>query len=206
MITFKYIRDKIRNSNQEILDIMIFNELSGKCDSGHPKKEALNCPNKYCSKRHIQRIVQQIDQAVYSIDIAIYTFTTIEILEAFYRALDRGVTIRVISDPEMLSSTGSKVLSLKSSGVEIRMPETTALMHHKFLVIDGGARVKSLLRVKDGRKKPTCVVGAVFYGSANWTAQGFKGNWENCVLSSDKLLTNRFQAEFDRMWTSFKRY
>ncbi|XP_064535238.1 mitochondrial cardiolipin hydrolase [Drosophila montana] len=199
--TIKYARS--RKSNEEVLTILIFNELSGSCGANHLKKAPFKCQNKYCTRSHIQRIVYQIDQAQYCIDIAIYTFTIIELLEAFKRALSRGVTIRVISDHEMICSSGSKVLSLNRLGVEVRMPETTAMMHHKFMVIDERARVDDL-RLKDRKSKPRAYQSVVVYGSANWTLQGFNGNCENCVITSDKQMTKKFQTEFDRMWKSFE--
>ncbi|EDW12439.2 mitochondrial cardiolipin hydrolase [Drosophila mojavensis] len=202
---FKYLTYK-KKSNQEVLEILIFNELSIKCPNRHFKNKASDGCNKYCSRRHIQQIIQQINRAVYSIDIAIYTFTNVELLAAFYRALSRGVVIRVITDPEMVCTSGSKILSLFRSGAEVRMPETTAMMHHKFLVVDEDSRVKHLLECRDRKTKPQPYFGIMFYGSANWTSQGFNGNWENGIITSDKLLLSQFQSEFDRMWESFKNY
>ncbi|XP_030557297.1 mitochondrial cardiolipin hydrolase [Drosophila novamexicana] len=199
--TIKYVRS--RKSEKEVLNILIFNELSGSCAAKHSQKAPFKCRNKYCTKSHIQSIVHQIDQAQYCIDIAIYTFTIIELFEALKRALRRGVTIRVISDHEMICSSGSKVSSLNRLGVEVRMPRTTAMMHHKFMVIDGGARVDDLW-LRDRKSKPRACQSVVVYGSSNWTLQGFNGNCENCVITSDRQMTGQFQAEFDRMWKSFE--
>ncbi|XP_030242012.1 mitochondrial cardiolipin hydrolase [Drosophila navojoa] len=195
-----------RNSNREVLKILIFNELSFNCPSRHVKNQGSDHCSKYCCRRHIQQIIQQIDGAVYAIDIAIYTFTISELLTAFSRALSRGVVIRVITDLEMINSSGSKILTLFNSGAEVRTPASTAMMHHKFLVIDEDSRVKQLLQCRGKPTKLQASFGIMFYGSANWTAQGFNGNWENGVITSDKLLLSRFQTEFDRMWESFVQF
>lgn len=201
---FKYIICK-KNSKQ-VLEILLFNELSIKCPYKHVKNKASDRCGKYCNRRQIQQIIQRIDQAVYSIDIAIYTFTTAEFLAAFSRAIARGAVVRVITDPEMMGTSGSKISNLFTSGAEIRMPETTAMMHHKFMVIDHDSRVKHLLRCRDKPTKPQSCASVMFYGSANWTVQGFNGNWENGVITNDKVLLNQFQKEFDRMWGCFKSY
>jgi len=55
-------------------------------------------------------------------------------------------------------------------------------MHHKFAIIDQ----RLLLN-----------------GSFNWTSGAVKGNRENLVVSSNRSLTLRFGAEFERLWEAF---
>ncbi|EDV99379.1 GH13819 [Drosophila grimshawi] len=193
---------RLRNQINQI-NVLILNESSELCKSSHLQDASFKCQNDYCSKRQLQSIVDEIDRAQYSIDIAMYIFTLHDLMESIDRALIRGVLVRLISDHEMNCSSGARISQLSKLGIEIRAPDTTAMMHHKFMVIDNSTRVKEILRTRDGKRKSTYRSVLVF-GSINWTMQGFSGNWENCVITSDSYLGSKFQMEFERMWKAFE--
>lgn len=46
--------------------------------------------------------------------------------------------------------------------------------------------------------------GICITGSCNWTMQGFASNWENVILTSNKIMINAFRQEFDRIWQDFR--
>lgn len=183
--------------------ILIFNELGDSCALFHKRYKApgsaRKCPNKYCSVAHMDTIVEHIDKAVYSIDISIYTFSSLTISEAFKRALLRGVTLRIISDNEMVSSAGSQVKVLADLGVPVLAIETTYMMHNKFCIIDGLERVEEIRRQKN-RKLEHTPCSIVITGSINWTRQAFHLNWENIFITDDEYVTAQYQMEFSRMW------
>ncbi|XP_017115790.1 mitochondrial cardiolipin hydrolase [Drosophila elegans] len=193
-------------------EVLTFNELGDICAAQHlrssdlsksPDAVVLQCRNQHCTLRNVGKIVEQIDQAQYSIDIAIYTFTSLVLADAFKRALLRGVNIRIISDREMVFSAGSQINVLACLGVPVRTPITTYMMHNKYCVIDGVERVEEIRLLKKRKwMRPSCSV--VVSGSVNWTRQGFGGNWENCILSADEKLARMFQADFARMWKAFE--
>ncbi|KAH8249501.1 hypothetical protein KR032_010029 [Drosophila birchii] len=195
-------------------EVLLFNELGEHCLDFHysnirSESEGLVdadllCNNPYCTLKSIGKIMHQIDQAVYAIDVAIYTFTSIPMREAFKRALQRGVTIRIISDREMVFSSGSQINILADLGVQVRGPVTTYLMHHKFLVIDGVERVQEMQRLKQ-RKWMQKTSSVLISGSVNWTRMGFGGNWENLIITDDKALAHTYQVEFNRMWKAFEK-
>ncbi|XP_016980795.1 mitochondrial cardiolipin hydrolase [Drosophila rhopaloa] len=199
-------------------EVLSFNELGDICAAQHLRKSmpgspeltkspepiVLQCRNMYCSLRNVGKIVEQIDRAVYSLDVAIYTFSSLILADAFKRALQRGVSVRIISDREMVFSSGSQINVLACLGVPVRMPITSKMMHNKYCVIDGVERVEEIRRLKQRKWiRPYCSV--VVSGSVNWTRQGFGGNWENCILSEDKELARMFQADFTRMWKAFEK-
>ncbi|KAH8282519.1 hypothetical protein KR054_008127 [Drosophila jambulina] len=191
-------------------DVVLFNEMGEHCASLHyshikqGSETDVSCNNPYCSLKGIAKMVQQIDQAVYAVDVAIYTFTSLALCEAFKRALQRGVIIRIISDREMVFSSSSQLNALADLGVQVRGPDTTFLMHHKFVVIDGLERVQEIQQLKQRKwMQDTCSV--LISGSVNWTRMGFGGNWENCIITDDKVLAHSFQTEFNRMWKAFER-
>lgn len=196
----QFVRRKISaSSNGKVLEVLIFNELSVFCDAADHVEEG-TCTNKSCTKRNIRKIVQLIERAEYSIDIAMYTFTLCELTLALEQALLRGVQLRLISDHEMICSSKSQIMRLNELGIEVRAPKTTAMMHHKFLVIDGPRRLAEIF----DKGKPGDYSSMVLTGSVNWTMQGVAGNWELCIISSDQVMVTKYEAEFFRMWKAFE--
>lgn len=47
--------------------------------------------------------------------------------------------------------------------------------------------------------------GICITGSCNWTMQGFSSNWENVIITSNKIIIHAFRQEFDRIWEDFKK-
>ncbi|KAH8324227.1 hypothetical protein KR074_001926, partial [Drosophila pseudoananassae] len=200
----KKLSPKTKNRVNKVL---IFNELSETCALYHVRftkpGSTKNCKNNYCSVKHIDALVEAIDKALYSIDIAIYTLTANSISEAFKRAMHRGVELRIISDKEMVPCNGSQVTVLSLLGVPVKVPETTFMMHHKFCIIDGMQRVAEIRRQKNIKiVDPPCSV--LVTGSVNWTRQAFSYNWENILITDDEDMTARYQTEFSRMWDHFE--
>lgn len=134
-------------------------------------------------------IVKSIDSAKRSIYIASYSLTSREISEAIVRAKERGLDVKVITDPHQSSQKFSKINFLKNNGVDIRVPLydstkgkrfLTPKMHHKFIIFDQEY---------------------VMTGSYNLTASAEDLNDENCVfIYDDKGVVEKFYQEFQRIW------
>lgn len=45
--------------------------------------------------------------------------------------------------------------------------------------------------------------GVCITGSCNWTMQGFSSNWENVIITNNKIIVDEFRKEFDRIWSDF---
>ncbi|XP_033158757.1 mitochondrial cardiolipin hydrolase [Drosophila mauritiana] len=199
-----------REKASRVHEVIVFNELGEICAAAHMRNNSIGsqepqvspCCNAHCSLRNVAKIAEQIDRAVYSIDLAIFTFSSLYLADALKRALQRGVIIRIISDGEMVYCTGSQITMLAQLGVPVRVPITTNLMHNKFCIIDGVERVEEIRLLRKLKWMRPCY-SIVISGSLNWTAQGLGGNWENCIITADEKLTATFQAEFQRMWRAF---
>ncbi|KNC27400.1 hypothetical protein FF38_06540 [Lucilia cuprina] len=63
--------------------------------------------------------------------------------------------------------------------VPIRCNPNTMFMHHKFCILDSSI---------------------LLTGSLNWTMQGFGGNWENILITSNLEYISKYSQEFERMW------
>ncbi len=129
--------------------------------------------------RPLQRITGLLDAAQHAIDICVFTITDDRIADGIVEAHRRGVAVRVVSDGNKAADLGSDVCDLASMGIEVRMDQTPAHMHHKFALFD--ARV-------------------LLTGSYNWTRSAAQANQENVLVTDDQRLTEAYRVEFERLW------
>ncbi|XP_017109852.2 mitochondrial cardiolipin hydrolase-like [Drosophila bipectinata] len=189
-------------------ELAIFNELGEDCITKHyhfdrlrVPKEKQDCGNPYCSSLQKQKILNRIDAAVYSVDVAIFAFTSVVMTNALQRALSRNACVRIITHAKAADSQPFK--TLRHFGVQVRVPQnplnSNALMHHKFFVVDAASRVMAVQKSRGfSHHRPFVTTFAT--GSINWTMEGFGGNRENCLISYDAENAEIFQAEFNRLW------
>ncbi len=132
-----------------------------------------------------QRLIQAIEGARRTIDLAVYQFTARELAEALQAAQARGVHIRILLDRETLRAGTATIRRLRRSGLLIRTLGIAdqSLMHNKFAVFDG-------------RLAAT--------GSYNWTRSAEHANYENLVVLDDPDVVAQYQREFQRLWLESK--
>ena len=108
-------------------------------------------------------VVEQINRAKKSIDVAIYSFTSRKIAKALIKAHERGVKVRVIIDYGNGKSRYCVGPLLEKEGIEVRYKKGSGggLMHHKYAIYDH--KVLST-------------------GSFNWTGNALKRNDQNMVI------------------------
>ncbi len=124
-------------------------------------------------------MVSWINSATSTLDGAIYGLTDENIAQAFIRAQDRGVTVRLIQDRSQASGSRTIRERLAREGITVRLRRGSrgGLQHNKFLVIDAKY---------------------VITGSFNWTRSASRHNDENFVVLDDGA--DRFQSQFDLLW------
>jgi phosphatidylserine/phosphatidylglycerophosphate/cardiolipin synthase-like enzyme len=93
-------------------------------------------------------------------------------------AKNRGVEVKVVIEEENAYGQGSDYQMLKDAGVDVRLDGNPALMHHKFMIVDGELMVT---------------------GSYNWSTAAEDRNDENFVVIRDKAVVDRFAQEFNRL-------
>ncbi len=129
------------------------------------------------------RIVQEIQQAQSTIDIAIYSFTRNEIADALIAAKSRGVSVRILADRSEANGTGSDIVRLETAGIPLK--RTTGggggILHDKYAIFDG----RLLLT-----------------GSYNWSTSTEDSNDENAVFIRNTSVIAAFQSNFNSMWSS----
>ena len=140
---------------------------------------------------HLERAATYIDEAEFSVDVAMYSFRDSMVQDSLERAVERGVQVRVIfesansdrSDPE-----GTTSAKLEEMGIDVRY--VNKIMHHKFALIDGPRDFVS--RASSAR---------LITGSANWSYSAATRYDENTLMvGGSPELAMRFQREFNLLW------
>lgn len=133
-------------------------------------------PSKGCE----ELVVQKMNDAKTSLDIAVYTITNNTIYPSFAAAVKAGVKVRVLTDRLMSKGNWSKTRDIAAQGIPVKYnPKGIRIMHHKFVVIDGKALIT---------------------GSFNWTESATKYNIENCIYLDDMVVATEYQDQFNAVW------
>lgn len=128
----------------------------------------------------LQHIISLIDQASSRIDLAIFSLTHPQILNALKQASSRGVEINLYIDQSNLKDPRQSVLELLHVSKKIYTQKNGVLLHHKTCFIDQKY---------------------VITGSSNWSKGGIKKN-EEVLLIFDKMpdkIINQFKQLFNEL-------
>jgi len=126
----------------------------------------------------VNQLIQFIQTASQSLDIAIFHITQPEIVHAILLA-NRRVNVRVLVDKRQTRGDHSLVSTLIKAGVKVRYGRQRGIMHHKFIIVDN-------------RKLET--------GSFNFTQSAGFRNQENQVYLSDPVVVQSFVEQFEKIW------
>lgn len=131
------------------------------------------------SEEIINNLLDSINQAQSSIDMAMYNLNLTEIANALIKAEKRGVKVRLVTDSSNLD--GEAMRRISEAGIMIvSRDDGNGIMHDKFVVIDGRE---------------------VWAGSLNLTWNGVNEDNNNFVrIDSDKAAAD-YAIEFDEMYT-----
>ena len=126
-------------------------------------------------------IITEINNAK-KIDIAVYSITNQNIVDAIIEAKERGAKIRVITDRLQSKGKYSLVDELSDAGIPVITNVGHKIMHNKFAIFDG-KRIES--------------------GSYNWTESASKSNAENCTFFEQENKT--FSKQFEYLWGLYQK-
>lgn len=140
------------------------------------------------------RLMQRIDSARFSIDMAIYSFNDITILrDKLINAFARGVKIRIVYDHRD-GNIQALMQDLINAGIRVQMrPISTYIMHNKFIIFDS-------------RDTSSYSDDWLWTGSANITNAQFYQDAQNVLFIQDESLCKIFTREFEEMWGSHSNY
>lgn len=122
-------------------------------------------------------LVEAIDQAVLSVDMAAYSLDLWSIRDALLRAHRRGVSVRLVVESDNRDS--DELIEIADAGVPVLGDRREGLMHNKFAVID---------RYE------------VWTGSMNFTVNGAYRNFNNLLRVRSSRLAANYLAEFEEMF------
>lgn len=76
------------------------------------------CERKYCATKLLLNMIEKIDMAKDSIDIAMYNLTNRELVKSILKARNRNVPVRLIMDKSVLEGLEDRTIAsnLKNSG------------------------------------------------------------------------------------------
>lgn len=126
-------------------------------------------------------------QAHKTLDIAIYSLTKTDIVDAIIAAKERGVGVRIITDKTEAKNKyqATELAYLTKNGIPIKENTHSGLMHMKVSIIDNSI---------------------VTTGSFNYSTSASTHNDENLVVLRDKTMARSFDAEFNQMWNDTADY
>jgi phosphatidylserine/phosphatidylglycerophosphate/cardiolipin synthase-like enzyme len=126
----------------------------------------------------MQGLINALNSAQKSLDVAIYELNLDEVGDALLAAHQRGVTVRLVTDSDSLAEDET-LIRLNKAKLPIVPDERSAIMHDKFVVVDGQA---------------------VWTGSWNFTSNDTYRNNNNGIYIQSPQLAQNYTAEFEEMF------
>lgn len=134
-------------------------------------------------------IIDAINKARKSLDVALFSFTDDQLGDAVVRASRRGVSVRVILGAGQDKVLGGEHGKLVSANIRVAIAHPPGFFHHKFAIVDGNLLIT---------------------GSYDWSDAADKENYENAVFIYCPVLTagqtppEKYSREFDRLWEELR--
>lgn len=133
-----------------------------------------------------QLVTKVIGSAKRSIRVAGYSFTSTPIAKALVEGHRRGVDVKVVLDKSQRSARYTSATFLANMGVPVRIDSRHAIMHNKYVVVDGHT---------------------VEQGSFNFTRAAEEHNAENVLVNWDnEPLADLFLRDWQRHWEHSEPY
>jgi len=176
------LRTDLREPEQNILITLKPNQLG--------IRHALFSPDDHV----LQVLLDLIKNENKSIKMAAFLLTDNRIIQAIIDARERGVSIELIFDPQVIQKRNTKKLKKllnSDANIFIYNAISTAnnymsnIMHNKFIIFGENIYHRAIL----------------WTGSFNFTYSAHKNNQENVVIFDDNELIKKFEEQFDRLKT-----
>lgn len=133
------------------------------------------------------KLIERINAATYSIDMALYSFSDLpDVANALIAAKNRGVKIRVVYENR---TTQNSMQALIDAGIPVikRTSGLNGIMHNKFFVFDA---------------RDSVVINDWLW-TGSWNVTLTESSWENNVVEiNDPTITQAYKIEFEEMWGS----
>ncbi len=131
-------------------------------------------------------IVKLIGEAKQSIRIAAYSFTSKDIAKALIDAYNRGLDVKAVLDKSNAKAKYTAATFLANVGIPTRIDWRYAIMHNKFMVVDGVT---------------------VETGSFNYTKAAEEKNAENVIiLHQYPDIAKQYLSRWQELWDESQDY
>jgi len=124
-------------------------------------------------------VVKTIESAKTSVRVAAYSFTSKPIAEALLNAERHGIDVKVVLDKSNATARYTAATFLANQGVMVRIDYRYAILHDKFIVVDGVTMET---------------------GSFNLTSAAEFKNAENVLVLHDPAVAAKYAQEWNRLW------
>lgn len=125
-------------------------------------------------------LANAIDNIQNTLDIAAFEMNNEAITAAILRAHERGVQVRIVTDDDNgINADDTTMVDLEQAGIPIVADQRSALMHNKFMIMDGIT---------------------VWTGSLNYTMNGVYRNNNNLLMLRSRPAVEVYEAEFNEMF------
>jgi phosphatidylserine/phosphatidylglycerophosphate/cardiolipin synthase-like enzyme len=127
------------------------------------------------------KIIELINNSQKNINVAVYSISNDNIIEALIQAKQRNVEITILTDKIQVSNqkTFTKLEKLVASKINFKVNSVCNIMHDKFAIFDNKHAIA---------------------GSFNWTNPASKKNAEDCKPTKSKVDIKTYQARFQELW------
>ncbi|MCX6127243.1 MAG: phospholipase D-like domain-containing protein [Proteobacteria bacterium] len=131
-------------------------------------------------------ILANLDGAVSSVDIAMYSFSDRDIQNKVVEISKNGVKVRLILNAAKKQEALTE--RFEAAGIDVRY--INPIMHHKFALIDGP------------RSNRDSSKSVLITGSANWSSSSnSKYDEDFLIFKNENARISAFQGEFEYVWT-----
>jgi len=127
-----------------------------------------------------EALINLIDDADYSIDIAFMGFNKQNIIDAIKRAYYRGIKIRFVGDASYVKRGEVAYVVMENLGIPIVCGNDNSIMHNKFGIFD--------------RK-------LIFFSTANITNTDLVKSYNNAIIIESISVALLFQSEFEQLFS-----
>lgn len=125
-------------------------------------------------------LIKYINSASQSLDIAIYSISDEDLIEALIRSADRGAEVRILTEDDYFVRFENIYQRLKrQANIQVLTDPEENSMHNKYMIIDKEA---------------------LWTGSLNWTKSGIYYNANSSVLIENAAIANAYLKDFQQMY------
>ena len=169
LCTITFDNDTLSNLVSSLQQVKEINYVSNDVDVAFSPKQGAT-----------KLIINTIKNAEKSIFVAAYSFTSKPIANALIEAYQNGVDVKIVLDKSQRTAKYSAFLEVKNLGIPIRINSKYAIMHNKFMIVDG-----KILQT----------------GSFNYSQAAENNNAENVLIISDNTkVVKQYTQKWLELW------